>query len=95
MTSRQIRDRLHKELLTNMALRVHDTPNGDVFDVAGRGELHLGILLDLYLRDAAAALEHYDRYLALTQGGDAAVTRWVADLKNRKTPPALLTKKEG
>ena len=46
VTSRQIRDRLHKELLTNMALRVHDTPNGDVFDVAGRGELHLGILLE-------------------------------------------------
>ena len=51
VTSRQIRDRLHKELLTNMALRVHDTPNGDVFDVAGRGELHLGILLENMRRE--------------------------------------------
>ncbi|MPN29670.1 hypothetical protein SDC9_177123 [bioreactor metagenome] len=34
-----------------MALRVHDTPNGDVFDVAGRGELHLGILLENMRRE--------------------------------------------
>ncbi|MBS1188973.1 MAG: typA [Rhodocyclaceae bacterium] len=51
VTSRQLRDRLHKELLTNMALRVHDTANGDVFDVAGRGELHLGILLENMRRE--------------------------------------------
>ena len=51
VTSRQVRDRLHKELLTNMALRVHDTANGDVFDVAGRGELHLGILLENMRRE--------------------------------------------
>ncbi|WP_412480226.1 translational GTPase TypA [Azonexus sp. IMCC34839] len=51
VTSRQLRDRLHKELLTNMALRVHDTENGDVFDVAGRGELHLGILLENMRRE--------------------------------------------
>lgn len=51
VTSRQIRERLHKELLTNMALRVHDTPNGDIFDVAGRGELHLGILLENMRRE--------------------------------------------
>ena len=51
VTSRQIRDRLHKELLTNMALRVHDTPNSEVFDVAGRGELHLSILLENMRRE--------------------------------------------
>ena len=51
VTSRQIRDRLHKELLTNMALRVHDTDISDVFDVAGRGELHLGILLENMRRE--------------------------------------------
>jgi len=34
VTSRQIRDRLHKELLTNMALRVHDTKDADIFDVS-------------------------------------------------------------
>jgi GTP-binding protein len=51
VTSRQIRDRLHKELLTNMALRVHDTEESDVFDVMGRGELHLSILLESMRRE--------------------------------------------
>ncbi len=45
--------------------------------------LNLGILTDLYLWDGKRALELYDRYLALTPGGDATVTKWVADLKNR------------
>ncbi len=51
VTSRQIRDRLHKELLTNMALRVHDTKDPDVFDVSGRGELHLSILIENMRRE--------------------------------------------
>ncbi len=51
VTSRQIRDRLHKELLTNMALRVHDTAESDVFDVSGRGELHLSILIENMRRE--------------------------------------------
>ena len=51
VTSRQIRDRLHKELLTNMALRVHDNANGEIFDVSGRGELHLSILLENMRRE--------------------------------------------
>lgn len=51
VTSRQIRDRLHKELLTDMALRVDDTPNADIFDVCGRGELHLSILLENMRRE--------------------------------------------
>ena len=51
VTSRQIRDRLHKELLTNMALRVHDTQNAEIFDVSGRGELHLSILLENMRRE--------------------------------------------
>ncbi|MBK9326248.1 MAG: translational GTPase TypA [Thiobacillaceae bacterium] len=51
VTSRQVRDRLHKELLTNMALRVHDTKDPDIFDVAGRGELHLSILIENMRRE--------------------------------------------
>ncbi len=51
VTSRQIRDRLHKELLTNMALRVEDTKDAEIFDVAGRGELHLSILLENMRRE--------------------------------------------
>lgn len=46
--------------------------------------LNLGILHDLYLGDGARALELYSRYLALSPSGDAAVTKWVAELKNRK-----------
>jgi tetratricopeptide (TPR) repeat protein len=50
--------------------------------------LNLGILHDLYLWDPKRAAEHYDRYLAMTPGGDATVTKWAADLKNRKPPTA-------
>ncbi|QEY24734.1 translational GTPase TypA [Neisseria animalis] len=51
VTSRQIRDRLNKELLTNVALRVEDTEDADVFRVSGRGELHLTILLENMRRE--------------------------------------------
>jgi len=51
VTSRQIRDRLNKELLTNVALKVEDTGDADVFLVAGRGELHLTILLENMRRE--------------------------------------------
>ncbi len=51
VTSRQIRDRLTKELLTNVALRVEDTPDTDSFLVSGRGELHLTILLENMRRE--------------------------------------------
>ena len=48
VTSRQIKERLTKELLVNVALRVEDTEDADVFRVSGRGELHLTILLREY-----------------------------------------------
>ncbi len=51
VTSRQIRDRLQKELLTNMALRVEETTDSDSFLVSGRGELHLTILLESMRRE--------------------------------------------
>ncbi|MFM6978763.1 MAG: GTP-binding protein, partial [Methylophilaceae bacterium] len=51
VTSRQIRDRLQKELLVNVALRVEDTADADVFRVSGRGELHLTILLENMRRE--------------------------------------------
>jgi Flp pilus assembly protein TadD len=56
--------------------------------------LNLGILSDLYLGEAKRALELYDRYLALSPSGDAAVSKWVADLKNRKPAPITLSRKE-
>ena len=51
VSSRQIRDRLNKELLTNVALKVEDTQDADVFRVSGRGELHLTILLETMRRE--------------------------------------------
>ena len=51
VTSRQIRERLEKELLKNVALRVTYTDDSDVFEVSGRGELHLTILLENMRRE--------------------------------------------
>jgi GTP-binding protein len=51
VTSRNLRDRLYRELLTNVALRVEDTGDTDVFTVYGRGELHLTILLENMRRE--------------------------------------------
>jgi len=50
-TSRQLRDRLYRELQTNIALRVQDTDSADVFLVSGRGELHLSILIEMMRRE--------------------------------------------
>jgi GTP-binding protein len=51
VTSRQVRDRLMRELQTNVALRVDETDSPDRFAVAGRGELHLGILIETMRRE--------------------------------------------
>ncbi|MDF1645775.1 MAG: translational GTPase TypA [Legionellaceae bacterium] len=51
VTSRKIRERLHTELLHNVALRVEDTEDPDKFRVSGRGELHLSILIETMRRE--------------------------------------------
>lgn len=51
VTSRQIRARLFKELETNVSLRVNETDSTDTFIVSGRGELHLGILIETMRRE--------------------------------------------
>jgi GTP-binding protein len=51
VTSRQIRDRLNLELKSNVALRVRDTGDDTVFEVSGRGELHLTILIENMRRE--------------------------------------------
>jgi len=51
ITSRQIRERLHRELLHNVALRVEDTDDPDRLQVSGRGELHLAVLIENMRRE--------------------------------------------
>jgi len=51
VTSRQLRERLMRETMSNVALRVEDTEDPDVFRVSGRGELHLTILLENMRRE--------------------------------------------
>ena len=51
VTSRNIRDRLFKEVETNVAMRVEETDSADTFKVSGRGELHLSILIETMRRE--------------------------------------------
>jgi len=51
VTSRQLRERLQREVMSNVALRVEDTADPDIFKVSGRGELHLTILLENMRRE--------------------------------------------
>jgi GTP-binding protein len=51
VTSRQLRERLYRELERNVALRVEDTDRPDTLTVSGRGELHLGILMETMRRE--------------------------------------------
>ena len=51
VTSRQLRDRLFKEILRDVSLRVTETENTDSFRVAGRGEMHLSILIENMRRE--------------------------------------------
>jgi GTP-binding protein len=51
VTSRNMRERLYRELIHNVALRVEDTDDPDKFKVSGRGELHLSILIENMRRE--------------------------------------------
>ncbi len=51
VTSRQVRERLMREMLTNVALRVEELPDPDKFLVFGRGEMHLGVLIENMRRE--------------------------------------------
>src|SRR5699024_6392259 len=69
VTSRQLRERLDLELKSNVALRVNDTGDDTVFEVCGRGELHLTILLEQMRREGYELAVSRPRVLFREEGG--------------------------
>ena len=70
VTSRNLRERLAKELLTNMALRVEETADTDAFLVSGRGELHLTILIENMRREGYELAVSRPRVVMREVGGE-------------------------
>ncbi|HEY2559357.1 MAG TPA: translational GTPase TypA [Caldimonas sp.] len=70
VTSRQIRDRLDRELQSNVALRVKDTDEEGVFEVSGRGELHLTILVENMRREGYELAVSKPRVVFHEAGGE-------------------------
>lgn len=80
VTSRHLRDRLFKELNTDVSLRVEETDNTDCFKVSGRGELHLSVLIENMRREGyefavskAEVLYHHDEKGHLLEPMEEAV----------------------
>ncbi|NJD20772.1 MAG: translational GTPase TypA [Gemmatimonadetes bacterium] len=69
VTTRQVRDRLYRELERNVALRVEDTEQPDTFTVSGRGELHLGILMETMRREGYEFQVSRPRVITHREGG--------------------------
>ena len=69
VTSRQLRDRLDRELKSNMALRVRETDDDTVFEVSGRGELHLTILIETMRREGYELAVSRPRVVFHEEGG--------------------------
>ena len=70
VTSRQLRERLNRELMSNVALRVIETGDADVFEVSGRGELHLTILLENMRREGYELAVSRPRVVIKTVNGE-------------------------
>ncbi|MBV9344487.1 MAG: translational GTPase TypA [Gammaproteobacteria bacterium] len=70
VTSRQLRERLYRELQSNVALRVEDTAEPDVLRVAGRGELHLTILIENMRREGYELAVSRPQVLTRTVAGE-------------------------
>jgi GTP-binding protein len=70
VTSRQIRERLYRELQSNVALRVDDTEEPDVMRVSGRGELHLTILIENMRREGYELAVSRPQVLTKTVNGE-------------------------
>ncbi|MCQ8279123.1 translational GTPase TypA [Acetobacteraceae bacterium KSS8] len=76
VTSRQIRDRLFKEVEGNVAIRVSESPESEAFEVAGRGELQLGVLIETMRRES----------FELTIGRPRVLTRENPETGEREEP---------
>ena len=76
MTSRHLRERLEKELLTNVSIRVEDTDWADAFKVMGRGELQLAILIEMMRREGYELMVGKPEILTRTVDGVRARARW-------------------
>lgn len=70
ITSRQIADRLKTECLHNVALKVEETESADKFKVSGRGELHLGILLETMRREGYTLAISRPEVIIIEQDGE-------------------------
>jgi GTP-binding protein len=69
VTSRNLRERLQKELLTNVSIRVEDTGSTDTFKVMGRGELQLSILIEMMRREGYELMVGKPEIVTRTVGG--------------------------
>ena len=69
VTSRQLRERLHRELMSNVAMKLEETEDADVFLVSGRGELHLTILLENMRREGYELAVSRPRVVVKDVGG--------------------------
>ena len=87
VTSRQVRERLQRELLANVALRVEDTADADVFLVSGRGELHLTILLENMRREGYELAVSRPRVLMREIDGERARALRAADRRRGRAAP--------
>ncbi len=84
VTSRNIRDRLFKEVETNVALRVEETDSADTFKVSGRGELHLSILIEKVIFKEIDGKLHEPMELLMIEVPEAYVGAVMEKLGGRK-----------
>ena len=70
VTSRNLRDRLLKEVKSNVALRVVETESPDTFDVLGRGELHLSVLIETMRREGYELMVSQPQVIFKEEGGE-------------------------
>ncbi len=91
VTSRQLRDRLYKELLRDVSLRVNDTEFADSFRVCGRGEMHLSILIETMRREGYEFQVSTPKVLYKDIDGvrHEPIERFVADVPEDMTGPVF------